>query len=318
MTLRLLRAASARTLRELFACSLVASIALAAAPCRAQERPGAALLQTSRSSGVEEGTAGAFDRMIRQRLDELEVVRVGGSIALDLEQLQLALGCMGETVSCLEAVSNEVGAPIVIVPALNRAGTELVATMLLFDIRDGAQRRVVRQASGDTAPTQILEGIDGMLRELFDLPAAVVADPDPEPDPDVVPGPEADPDPDPVPARVAPGLSPVPFVLIGTGAAALIAGVVVGAMSQSSADEYRAEVASREQVDAARAILSRAEGEALAANVLMIAGGVIAAGGVIWLLAAGNDDGSSPLAVAPMIGPDGVGVVVAGTFGGTL
>ncbi len=314
MTLCPLRRTSARRLRALFACSLLASVAVVAAPARAQERPGAALLQTSRSRGVEEGTAGAFDRMIRQRIDALDVVRVDGSIALDLEQLQLALGCMGETVSCLEAVSNEVGAPIVIVPALNRAGTELVATLLLFDIRDGAQRRVTRQASGETAPTQILESVDGMLRELFGLPAATVVedeggDPDPEPDPEPV-----------VPEPIArPGLSPIPFVLIGTGAAALIAGVVVGAMSQSSADEYRATMpTTTAQVDAALATLSRAETEALAANVLMIAGGVLAAGGVVWLLAAGNEDGSSPLAAAPVVAPGYAGIALTGTFGGSL
>lgn len=298
--------------RALRACSLlVPTVVLAlAAPVAAQDRPAAALLQATRSSGIEEGTAGAYDRMVRQRLDGLGVVRVSGSVALDLEQLQLALGCMGETVACLEAVSNEVGAPIVLVPSLDRAGGELVAAVLLFDARDGAQRRAVRQARGATAEAEILQGVDGMLRELFGLPPARETGTGSGTGTGTGTGTGA--------GDTGRSISAVPFVVMGAGAAALVVGGVLGAMSQSSADTYRrTEVVTQADADAARAHLSRAETEALAANVLFVAGGVVAAAGLVWLLAGGNEDGSSPLAAAPMIGPDGAGVVIAGTFGGS-
>ncbi len=96
----------------------------------------------------------------------------------------------------------------------------------------------------------------------------------------------------------------------------------MGAMSESDESGYRAAVLAPPmnmiEVDAALDQLSRAETEALVANVLFVAGGALVVGGLIWLLVAGNDDSSSPLAVAPIVTPDGAGLVMAGTFGGAL
>lgn len=274
-----------------------------AAPVVAQERPTASILQTQRSSGVDEGTGGAFDRMVRQRLDALGVVRVSGSVVLDLEQVQIALGCMGETAQCMAAVTSELGVNVLLVPSLDRTDEQLVASVLLFDARDQSQRRAIRQASSQTA---LLEEVEPMLRELFGLPPI---------EEHHEPGAAADETPQiPPPA----GLSVVPFVLIGVGAAALVGGAISGWLAQSDGDAFaRASPRTEAEVNAAYARRAQAETEALAANVLFIAGGAIAAGGLVWLLAAGNEDGSSPLAVMPYAGPDGGGLVLAGALGGT-
>jgi hypothetical protein len=288
--------------RVVVASLVLGAIAIATPRAAAQDRPAASILQTTRSPGIEAGTGSAFDRILRQRLDALGVVRVSGQVALDLEQLQIALGCMGETASCLAAVASEVGAQIVLVPSLDHAGEELVATVLLFDARDQAQRRAVRSARGATAEADVFEQTDGLLRELFGVPATEQV---------VVEGPTDHP---PSPAARA-GISPLPFVVIGVGVAAIVAGAVVGAISQSDQSAYRdTVVSSPADVDTALSIYSRADTEATVANVLFIAGGVVAAGGLAWLLAAGNDDFSSPLAVAPSVGPTHAGVTVGGSF----
>lgn len=283
---------------------LTASLLLAAGGASAQDegaRPSAVLLESARA-GVDEGTAGAFDRLLRQRLDALEVVQVDGSVVLDLEQLQIALGCMGETSACLSAVASELETQLVLVPSLSLAGTELVSTVLLFDARDGSQRRALRR--GDDAAA-ILETVDGQLRELFDLPPPVAP-----------PAEQAPSEPAPPPE---PGLSAGPFVLMGIGVAALIGGGAVAAMAQGSADQYRASMpGTSAEVDATLDTLSRAQVEATVANALFVAGGLLAAGGVVWLLAAGREDGASPLAIAPVIAPGQVGIMIAGELGGSL
>lgn len=270
-------------------------------------RPSAVLLQSARA-GVDEGAAGAFDRMLRQRLDTLDVVQVDASVVLDLEQLQIALGCMGETASCLSAVASELQTDLVLVPSISLAGTELVTTVLLFDARDGSQRRALRRAG---APAEILEAVDGQLRELFDLPPAeTIAS---------VPGGTGETGAAPLEPPREPALSPGPFVLIGLGVGALIGGGVLAAVADGSAAEYRASrPATSAEVDQALDVLSRAQLEATVANALFVAGGLLAAGGVTWLLAAGREDGASPLAIAPVIAPGQVGIVFAGELGGDL
>ena len=144
-----------------------------------------------------------------------------------------------------------------------------------------------------------------LARELWDLPAVT-----PERDDDVVPPPAA-----------TPGLSPWPFVLVGVGGAALIGGAVALGLGFSDRDAYAAapQPTNDTEADALAARLSRAQTELLAGSVLCIGGGVIASVGIGWALGAGRDDGSSPLAVLPIVSPDGVGLVVAGSLpGGSL
>lgn len=271
---------------------------------QASERPTATVL-TAQRTGVEAGEGAAFDRTLRARLDGLGVVRTEGAVALDLEQIQLALGCMGETAECLSAIAAETGTPIIVVPSLAEGGGSIVATVLVFDARDQSVRRGTRETpSGNSAA--LLGGVEGLLREVFGLPPAPVQD-----DASATDGQE----PTPPPAR--PGLSPVPIVVIGVGAAALIAGAIVGGLSFADADSYRsASVGTSSDVDAALTILSRQQTEATVADALLIGGALVAVAGLVWQMAAGNEDGSSPLAVAPIVSSTQVGLAFSGSFGG--
>jgi hypothetical protein len=282
---------------------VVVLLAYLPAAASAQDAQVTATILQSQRTGVDEGLGAAFDRTLRSRLDALAVVDSAGAVSLDLEQIQLALGCMGETTECLSAVAAETGATIVVVPSLAQAGSTTQATVLVFDTRDSSMRRATREANGADAEAQLLGGTEGLLRELFGLPAAAVVE-----------GPEG-----PTPTVPVAGLSPVPFVLIGVGAAALIGGIVAGVLSMNDADAYAsAPGGTMQNVDALLSILSRAESEALAANILLITGGVLVAAGVVWELAAGREDGSSPLSLAPSVGPGSVGLALSGSFGGDL
>jgi hypothetical protein len=282
--------------------AVLASIALpSAVSAQTEERPTATIL-TSQLTGVEPGEGAAFDRTLRARLDALHVVRTEGAVALDLEQIQLALGCMGETTECLSAVASETGTNLIVVPSLAEAGSTTVATVLVFDARDQSMRRGTREtASGDSAA--LLGGVEGLLREVFGLPAEVETV-------DTTPV-------EPPPAR--PGLSPVPIVVIVVGAVALIAGAIAGGLSLEDASTYQGLTFHTDaDVDAGASLLSRQQTEALVADGLLIGGGVVALAGLIWQMAAGNEDGSSPLALSPVVSSTQVGLVLNGSFGGAL
>lgn len=266
------------------------------------ERPAATVLVTQRT-GVDEGTGAAFDRTLRARLDALEVVAVGGAVALDLEQIQLALGCLGETTACLSQVATETEAVIVVVPSLAQAGDTLLATILVFDARDGSLRRTTREAEGRGATETLLGAVEGMLREAFGLPAV-----------EQITASEVGDPPTPVTPPARPGLSPAPIVVLSVGVLSLLGGAIAGGLYFADASAYAQPITTAEQRDALDAIRERGNAEGLAATILSIGGGVLAAGGLVWLLLGGREDFSSPLAVTPMFSPDGAQIVLSGRF----
>lgn len=269
-----------------------------ASPSAAQDAlPTLVLLRTHAGASELEGTARGFDRVLRQRLDALGVVRIEGSVELDLEDVQLALGCMGESEACLRAVAEQAGATELLFASLDRAGAELVVSVLRFDAASGALRRAVRTVRDEAA---VLETAAPVARELWDLP--------PVPDADVV----ADDGRGAAPTLITPGLSPWPFVLLGVGAAALAGGGVALGLGLSDRDTYVGlRPTTPGEVDQAEATLGQAQNELLAGTVLLAAGGALAAVGIGWALGAGREDGSSPLAtVTPLLSPAGAGALV--------
>jgi hypothetical protein len=272
---------------------------------RAQEHPSASLLSTAASPGVGEGLSGAVDRLLRSRIDRLDVVDVQGSVALDVAEVQLALGCVGETAECLSQVAEQIGVEVLILPNLDRVGEEVVLSVGRFDARDGQLRRVVRRARGEQAETEILDAIEGALRELFDLPI-------PEEDP--VELDELEPPP-PVVAPPPPGPDlALPAVTLGTGIAVLGAAIVTGILFQGEADAYAMPPASPGEVAEREGHRRSADELALATNVLAITGGAIAAAGAAWLLIelVGGGGGEERARVTPLVGRDVAGISISG------
>lgn len=270
-----------------------------ALPRAAHAQQSAAILATQAAEGVSAGDADSLGRMIRARLDGLDVVQATSGVALDLSEVQLALGCVGESAECLTPVAEELDVRFLLIPHLDGGEAELMLTLTLFDRQEASISRVVRQ--GDHA--ELLDAVDGQLRELFGLPALANPDPDPDPDPTPVPPPSSE-------------LSPWPFVVMGVGALAIGVGVGFGVAFLGADDEYAsADPMTPDQARAAQDAFARAETFAITADVLFVAGGAIAAGGLAWLIVEliGGESGTTT-AITPVLGPSVVGLELEETF----
>jgi hypothetical protein len=275
----------------------------------AQELPSAAVLEAQASSNVEEGTSGAVDRMVRARLDRLNVVRTTSGVSLDLSEVQLALGCAGETAECLAPVADELDARLLLIPHLDGVADRLVLTLTLFDREDGSLRRAVREATGENARTQILDAIDAQLREIFELPAAPRETTDPEEGPG-----------EPAPEPQGPSLIPL-FVGIG-GLAVIGVGTGVGFAAMGAYDTYRdARPTTPDEVDRAQEDFASAESLAITADVLFAVGGAVAIAAAIWFIVeitsqrAPENTPGGPIAIAPFFDAHSVGLALRADWG---
>jgi len=281
----------------------------AARSAAAQPEQSAAVLATTATDGVDPEVTESFDRLIRSRVGAHGGLRLQGSVALGLEDVQLALGCEGETQACLGAVAREIGVRYLFLPNLDRIGSELILSVALFDLEaDEGPRRVSRRASGEDAAAALVDEIDGLLAELLGAP-----DPDPEPDPE--PDPYPDPDPEPTPASgIDAGRAGGAGAVLGAGVIGLAIGVGFGVAAldgQAQAEAIRtdSEALANEAADRLR----DAQDQALVANVMFVAGGVLAAAGAAWLIVElVSGGGSDDVAVAPAVGPGLAGLVVGG------
>lgn len=271
----------------------------------AQQLPAAAVLETQASAEVTDETSGVVDRMVRARLDRLGAVRTVSGVALDLGDVQLALGCTGETAECLEPVADELSVRLLVIPHLDQTDDELMLTLTLFDRQDGSLERVVRRAAGERARTDLLDAIDGQLRELFGMPPAPVEEPEARPAPE--------PEPMPV-ASSSPGAGS--FIVMGVGALALAVGVGFGVAFLDADSEWQdAAPTTPMEVDAAHDAFARAETFAVTADVLFAVGGAALAGGLVWLLVevlGGSSE--APVSLSPVLGPGLAGLSVQGSL----
>ncbi|MCB9593038.1 MAG: hypothetical protein H6719_09925 [Sandaracinaceae bacterium] len=283
----------------------------------AQERPSAALLATSVAGGFGPGAPEAFDRVLRSELGALDRVRVHGSVALELDDVQLALGCEGETQACLGAVAREIGVRFLLLPNLDRIGSEAVLSVALFDAdADGAPRRVARRASGPDAEGALVSEVRGLLEELFGVTAAPTEEPpDPVEEPSVTAGLELPP-----PSTGGPDearLATAGVVLfVGVAGLALGVGFGVSTLDRQAAYE-RAPTDTVDEAEEAGRRLRQANEDAITANVLFVAGGVATGAGLVWLIAevVAAPSGEAPeVSVTPLASPTLAGVSVSGRW----
>jgi hypothetical protein len=259
-----------------FAAWVLAAIVAAWSARAYAELPKAAVLAPTPSNAVLASLAGAVERILRADVDALQVVHTEGTPALKLAELQLAVGCVGETRACLEAIAVELEVDILILSNVDETGAERLVSLTLFDKRKGGDaERVVRRASGAKADAELLDGIDGMLRELFKLPP-------PPPKKDLLV--------DTTPPNREEPRSVLPFVVGGAGAAALVAGAIVGLIFNGTKNDYAsASIMGTADVDHALTLKSRADREATAANVLLVVGAVgLAAGAALFFVQGGG------------------------------
>lgn len=295
----------------------LAGIALLLLPSltEAQEEPSAALLATAVGSSADAPLGSSLDRVLRSRLDALDVVEVRGSVALNLADVQLALACEGESESCLSAVSAELGVRLLIVPNLDRVGTDLLLSVALFDATGNASaRRVARRARGDRAASELLDQLDGLLAELFEIEPTPIRDPEQHVLPPVVP-PEA-------PSRpsgsaVDGGVLAAGLVVSAVGLGLVGLGVGFGISSGDRADLYaRTAIDSDMAATVALAHYREAADQASLANVFFVTGGVVLAAGVVWTLVelAVGGSTSETARLVPFATPDTMGLALSGSL----
>jgi hypothetical protein len=306
-------------MRQLLLACLALSLCTSSV-AHAQERPRAAVLTPATPAEADAGLASAFERVLRARLDALEVVVVEGTPALNLRDLQLAVGCVAENATCLRAVAEQLQVDALVIPTIDHAGDALVGGITYFTAGTGESETATRRTEGERAPNELLAEVDPMVRELFDLP------PPEEPIEETY---ELDPNggaggPAPIaPPPEEPGMSPLPLIVGGLGVAAVAVGVVFALSSESTEGDFvDAPTGTRAEVDAAIELRDQAESEATIANILLGVGGALVIAGVALFVVMevdGGEEEQPPVtAVAPWIGPDGAGIAIAGTFGGAL
>ncbi|MBK6688696.1 MAG: hypothetical protein IPG45_29760 [Deltaproteobacteria bacterium] len=230
----------------------------------AQRVPTAILLPTLGDPDLA-GFGGAVERVLRQQIDAIPEVDSSATPSLDLEGLQLAVGCVADNDDCLRSVAAQLKVEVVVAAQLDRAGDDLVLSVLQFrGDRTPARRQVVRRTSGSSRESQLLTEIPGIVDELYDRVAP------PTYQPQVV-------------AQTSPPPAEAPWwpwAVLGGGGALVVSGLVLGAVASGTESDFGAAPTDSEaQVDQTLDLKDRAEGQATGANVLLVAGLVVAAVG---------------------------------------
>jgi len=289
---------------------------LVARTAEGQDRPLTAVLHPTASGANATALGDAFERVLRARLDSLGVVTLSGTPAVSFSDLQLAVGCLGETNECFSAIAAQLGVQAMVLTNVQVLGTETIVTVSFVDTREAAAPgQVVRRASGEGAEQEILDAIEGMLRELFDLP-------EPEPPPEILMAPSVPAVRDPQPRDQAPTGSSfpiVPVIVMGAGVAIAGTGAIFGLLASGSESDYEsAPTTTAADVDHALDLQSTAESQAMMANILLAVGAGTIATGIVLLFVMDSGDEESPVAVAPVVGPGAFGLSITGRFGGAL
>lgn len=218
---------------------------------------------------------------IAKRLDG----KVVAQHALDLPATQLALDCMAETPACLRNVARSNDAQALVAATLERAGPELVLSLLYFaDRPDDEIRHATRRHRGSGAERALLDSVPSLIDELR---------PRPEPPASASRDRAARRAPQREQATVDRSEWPVvPVVLSSAGVALLGAGVGFGLAARASADDHaQARTDSDAEVDAAIETFHDARTQATLSTVGLIAGAAaLTAGITLWALDGSDDD----------------------------
>jgi hypothetical protein len=256
-------------------------------------------------------------RELASALDSLLLAEVGKQLdgkvvaqhALDLPATQLALDCMAETPACLRNVARASDAQALVAATLERAGPELVLSLLYFaDRPDDAIRHAARRQRRPGAERALLDSVPSLIAELrprLEPPVAASRDR------------AARHAPRQEQAKVDRSAWPVvPVVLTSAGVALLGAGVGFGLAARASADDHaKAPTDSDAQVDAAAEKFHHAQTQETLSTVGLVLGAAALTAGVTLWAFDGSDAGDRPQAqLAAHFRRGGASLVFAGRF----
>jgi hypothetical protein len=278
----------------------------------AGDLPHAAVFPTANSEPGLGELASALDPVVLAKLGDLQIVQVSTRPGLDLPAAEIAIDCVGETRECLSAMAQQVGAPMLIAPTVQRAGEETVVTILRFDAAgEGDIRTVVRRFEGGDVVAAALDAVPSMLRELFGVSEPSATPPSQEPQP---PPPETS-EPVDVPEHPFPV---APVVVTGVGVALIATGAVFAMASQKNEDDYaHMHVPNNGAVDDAIKLREKAKHQSTLANIGFGVGAAVAAVGLTWLvidLTSSDEVDQASATLAPIGGPGRFGLALQGHF----
>ncbi|MEM9189946.1 MAG: hypothetical protein AAGF12_12260 [Myxococcota bacterium] len=251
----------------------------------------------------------------RARAVDAELLRVLAEVAgleqvrlspIGYEDARLSVGCGDDEAACLDSVASLSDVNAVVLRRIRGGDLELV----YYD----------RSAPGEPVAAQgsIPEGVAGVepiVRRLFGLPEAVVANPredaDDE-DEEVSRGPVVQLE----SPSVGPSISPFTWIALGVGALAGTLGAVFLVLADEAYQDFKGvTVGTQEDADEANELLDTANSRGTVGTVFLISGGLAIGAGIALLVAGllGGDEDAT--AFAPTILPGGGGLQLAGTFG---
>jgi hypothetical protein len=226
---------------------------------------------------------------------------------VDYAEIQLGVGCSDESRDCLLAITRAVRVDALVLRRLSvdAEGTGRLELTYFEAASNDAPRSVETKVNAAQMESELVAAVPTLVRRLFGI--AEIAQPAAAPAPPApviskVPSPAA-------PAHEAgPRVSAAPWIVLGAGAAAVTAGIVVGWTAQQDFDEWKEmPVGSRDEADDARAAFDGLRGRAITADVLLSAGALaIALGATLLVLDLGDDGegvrGKTRVAVVPAPG----------------
>jgi len=270
-------------------------------------QPVAALIRTEVPGDELEDFGRAIDRVLRARVQDVDVVELSGSPALGLEDIQLMVGCLSESTECFDAFAAQLDVESLFLPSLTRAGDEYIISVSFFDARDDSMRTADRSAEG-AVEESLIDALDGVVRELFGIP-----EPDPGPEVhEIADGGEEEVTPP--PPRTETRWSPsVAGIIIGAVGVVGV-GVGVGLRVAGNNDEdawLSAPVGDEQQIDAALALRDSAETKKGAGNALLVGGLVLAALGATLTFVLGTE---TEVEVSAAFDRDSLGLTAGGRF----
>jgi len=297
------------------------------APAQAQDTPSAVVLRTQVRDENLTSMGRALARVVRSKLGELDTWRVDGTPDLDLEDIQLAVGCMGETSDCLRLVAEQLGVSVLVVPSLDHAGENTVLGLTLYrtDV-DPPLATATRQLGGADSDGGVEQAAHAALVELLGDRPEWWSDGPPDSNAasdthDVLDTPDDDATSGQDEAPASGGLFRYRWGwLTASGGVALLAiGAGLGLASQNNDDSYgSAPTSTRAEVDHALSLYSKAQRQGRAANALFALGGVAVGTGLVGMLLGlrSQPREQARLSVLPVVGPGTLALRVSWNLGG--
>jgi TolB-like protein len=217
-----------------------------------------AFLQVRAGEGVSPKIAATVEEVLLTALDRTGRFRLTGrsdlAALLDLKQRQQMAGCE-DNAACVANIAGSLGVDFAATAEVGRLGELTVLTLNVVNVKTGGS--AVRARQTVRSDGELIGAADALANEV----AATLA---------------------PQPAKGNPALKWTGVAALAVGAVAALAGVGVGLKVRADTNDLRTKTRPGDQ---AAQQLKTTGTAATAANVLMIAGGAVTAGGIALVVA---------------------------------